>query len=65
MCNYALKITANSAKGCRHHWTVKKLYRLLLAHSSFSYNLQVAVGGVVVIVLATGPKVRGFKPGQG
>jgi hypothetical protein len=25
----------------------------------------VALGGVVVSVLATGPKVRGFKPGQG
>jgi hypothetical protein len=25
----------------------------------------VALGGVVVSVLATGPKVRGFKPGPG
>jgi hypothetical protein len=25
----------------------------------------VALGGVVVSVLATGPKVRGFKPGRG
>jgi hypothetical protein len=27
--------------------------------------LKVAFGGLVVIVLATGPKVRGFKPGRG
>jgi hypothetical protein len=26
---------------------------------------DVAFGGLVVSVLATGPKVRGFKPGQG
>jgi hypothetical protein len=26
---------------------------------------EVALGGVVVSVLATGPKVRGFKPGRG
>jgi hypothetical protein len=26
---------------------------------------NVALGGVVVSVLATGPKVRGFKPGRG
>jgi hypothetical protein len=25
----------------------------------------VALGGLVVSVLATGPKVRGFKPGRG
>jgi hypothetical protein len=25
----------------------------------------IALGGIAVIVLATGPKVRGFKPGQG
>jgi hypothetical protein len=29
------------------------------------YCLFVALGGVVVGVLATGPKVRGFKPGRG
>jgi hypothetical protein len=26
---------------------------------------EIAVGGLVVSVLATGPKVRGFKPGRG
>jgi hypothetical protein len=28
-------------------------------------NVVVALGGLVVSVLATGPKVRGFKPGRG
>jgi hypothetical protein len=28
-------------------------------------KLKIALGGLVVSVLATGPKVRGFKPGQG
>jgi hypothetical protein len=28
-------------------------------------TIAVALGGLVVSVLATGPKVRGFKPGQG
>jgi hypothetical protein len=28
-------------------------------------RLAVALGGLVVSVLATGPKVRGFKPGRG
>jgi hypothetical protein len=28
-------------------------------------NSHVALGGLVVSVLATGPKVRGFKPGRG
>jgi hypothetical protein len=28
-------------------------------------DLWVALGGLVVSVLATGPKVRGFKPGRG
>jgi hypothetical protein len=28
-------------------------------------ELCVALGGLVVSVLATGPKVRGFKPGRG
>jgi hypothetical protein len=28
-------------------------------------GFPVVFGGLVVIVLATGPKVRGFKPGQG
>jgi hypothetical protein len=27
--------------------------------------ILVALGGIVVSVLATGPKVRGFKPGRG
>jgi hypothetical protein len=27
--------------------------------------VQVALGGLVVSVLATGPKVHGFKPGRG
>jgi hypothetical protein len=27
--------------------------------------IEVVLGGLVVIVLAIGPKVRGFKPGQG
>jgi hypothetical protein len=30
-----------------------------------SYSSVVALGGLVVSVLATGPKVRGFKPGRG
>jgi hypothetical protein len=25
----------------------------------------IVLGGIVVIMLATGPKVRGFKPGRG
>jgi hypothetical protein len=29
------------------------------------YTKLVALGGLVVSVLATGPKVRGFKPGRG
>jgi hypothetical protein len=32
--------------------------------SSFSH-IFVALGGLVLSVLATGPKVRGFKPGRG
>jgi hypothetical protein len=28
-------------------------------------HTSVVLGGVVVSVLATGPKVRGFKPGRG
>jgi hypothetical protein len=28
-------------------------------------DFRVALGGLVVIVLSTGPKVRGFKPGRG
>jgi hypothetical protein len=28
------------------------------------YNMQVALGGLLVSTLATGPKVRGFKPGR-
>jgi hypothetical protein len=31
----------------------------------FLMSWDVALGGVVVSVLATGPKVRGFKPGRG
>jgi hypothetical protein len=33
----------------------------------FSLNIffKVALGGLVVSVLATGPKIRGFKPGRG
>jgi hypothetical protein len=29
------------------------------------FNPNCILGGVVVSVLATGPKVRGFKPGRG
>jgi hypothetical protein len=28
-------------------------------------GIKVARGGLLVFVLATGPKVRGFKPGRG
>jgi hypothetical protein len=31
----------------------------------YNSSVFVALGGVVVSVLATGPKVRGFKPGRG
>jgi hypothetical protein len=31
----------------------------------YVHVFEVALGGVVVSVLATGPKVRGFKPGLG
>jgi hypothetical protein len=31
----------------------------------FSTKKKAALGGLVVIVLATGPKVRGLKPGPG
>jgi hypothetical protein len=31
----------------------------------FCGDFKVALGGLVVRVLATGPKVRGFKPGRG
>jgi hypothetical protein len=30
-----------------------------------AYNPKFALGGLVVSVLATGPKVRGFNPGRG
>jgi hypothetical protein len=37
-----------------------------VAHQTVSHGLFHAVlGGLVVIVLETGPKVRGLKPGQG
>jgi hypothetical protein len=29
------------------------------------FTIDIALGGVVVSVLATGPKVRGFNPGRG
>jgi hypothetical protein len=29
------------------------------------FIIKVALGGLVVSMLATGPKVRGFKPGRG
>jgi hypothetical protein len=32
---------------------------------SFNYTDTVAVGGLVVSVLVTGPKVREFNPGRG
>jgi hypothetical protein len=31
----------------------------------FTHVVGVALGGLLVSVLATGPKVRGFKPGRG
>jgi hypothetical protein len=34
-------------------------------HSFNQYGVSVALGGVVISVLAAGPKVRGFKPGRG
>jgi hypothetical protein len=30
-----------------------------------SFGFKIAFGGLVVRILATGPKVRGFKPGRG
>jgi hypothetical protein len=35
------------------------------AQKKHLWSYAVALGGVVVSVLATGPKVRGFKPGRG
>jgi hypothetical protein len=42
----------------------KKIYAHKVNIPYFMY-IHVALGGVVVSVLATGPKVRGFKPGRG
>jgi hypothetical protein len=36
-----------------------------LSGLSGKYTPHSFLGGLLVIVLATGPKVRGFKPGQG
>jgi hypothetical protein len=41
-------------------WILQQLIRLRYVRKHC-----VALGGVVVSVLATGPKVRGFKPGRG
>jgi hypothetical protein len=44
------------------------LLDLIIVAISYLVRVQitkVALGGVVVSVLATGPKVRGFKPGRG
>jgi hypothetical protein len=40
--------------------TVVPTYKFTLC-----YNPEVVLGGLVVIVLATEPKVRGFRPGRG
>jgi hypothetical protein len=45
----------------QHHYSLELKdvpYMLTIIH-------LVALGGLVVSVLATGPKVRGFKPGRG
>jgi hypothetical protein len=34
-------------------------------HFNLNFKFVIALGGLVVSVLATGPKVRGFKPGRG
>jgi hypothetical protein len=37
----------------------------VIYHSVFTKVQKVALGGLLVIVLAFGPKVRGLKPGRG
>jgi hypothetical protein len=39
--------------------------QLIQNHVVVVVIITVALGGVVVSVLATGPKVQGFKPGRG
>jgi hypothetical protein len=41
------------------------LYRYYTRPQKLVLEGRVALGGLVVSVLATGPKVRGFKPGRG
>jgi hypothetical protein len=36
-----------------------------IGHTTNSHTNHVVLGGLVVSVLATGPNVRGFKPGRG
>jgi hypothetical protein len=45
--------------------TVVSLQREMLLAAIISFIRVVALGGLVVSVLAAGPKVRGFKPGRG
>jgi hypothetical protein len=41
---------------------LKSYFVFAFIHGNYKH---VALGGIVVSVLATGPKVRGFKPGRG
>jgi hypothetical protein len=47
--------------------TYTKVVSVLLRISSLKLHatLHVELGGLMIIVIATGPKVRCFKPGQG
>jgi hypothetical protein len=48
--------------------TISKFYNIdgfINEFLHYLHNMQVTLGGVVVSVLATGPKVCRFKPGRG
>jgi hypothetical protein len=50
----------------RTEWSPSQVGCFTRGERSFSNNVWlVIVGGLVVIVFAIGPKVHGFKPGQG
>jgi hypothetical protein len=43
----------------------KGQYRCVIVGSTLLWESAVVLNGVMVTVLAIGPKIRGFKPGQG
>jgi hypothetical protein len=45
------------------HLTIVHMQVCIKCIQYFSYIIQVILSGVMVIVLAVGPKVHGFKPG--